>query len=924
MTAVAKCRAPQQVVRQGFLWCMAAIYLFAFTSLYVQIPGLYGHDGILPASYILHDLSICTDKSSSCGQWAAAGECKKNYGWMIENCMKSCNSCHILDTSFTSLFQKTPTLLWVTPYLGLDTPTGMEFLCILGIVLSLVYLVSQRCRDCLGFLALWFLYYSMLPVGQIFIRYQWDALLWESGFLAFLIAPWNISFTPWKLGKCFFLKIRRVRNISRHHDSIMLWLVKWLLFRLMFASGVVKLTYMDKTWWNLTALNWHYESQCIPTPVAWYFQKLPSSFHRLSVVFTYVIEIGIPFLAFSPVRILRVFAYCSEIFLQLLILLTGNYNFFNLLTIVLCVSLLDDKCILSRIQCFLCKRCVCSCCIKRCQRKCTPFLHLPMKTRFTSSSEPREGLAFCRAEAVPSFLSYFKTLSIGQVPSLEPVTSGIIDVSTTSQLMEHVLNWMSTHIENSKFAQAKEFLHNRTVYRIKLAGILLSTLTVLITMIVCTVKWFNIKLTKEGTIHCETAFSPEQLLNAVQLATQFAIWMGFLSLMVEILGALTRCLLEQCCTRSKLCQLSQGLGFSIVALLMFAVSLYSFTAVDRVVQRSLPKLFVNLYGDTAYLELTNAYGLFRSMTGVGGRPEIIIIGSNSMEGPWEEYNFLYKPGNIYQPPPFVAPHQPRLDWQLWFAALESYTENPWFLSFIHKLLLGKQEVLQLMGKVPFNRSLPPQFIRAQLYMYHYTQNTSSIWQVLLHPSTGKAWWRREFVKEYLPFVVSNSSLSELEALLEKYRVYRRNFAPEVTWGFLHPLIQDLREGHRRVAPTTLINVLLFTVVTCLVFKAWWRKTGKTFCSFALVRAQNQSEPPVKAADLPKQTDKENHVTRVAWTCGKCLDCSSLVQKFRTIHRSIRKRIALWCEVINSKFQEILQRCKTLWKNKWPSGKVYDG
>ena len=51
------------------------------------------------------------------------------------------------------------------------------------------------------------------------------------------------------------------RNISRHHDSIMLWLTKWLLFRLMFASGLVKLTYMDKTWWDLSALNWHYESQ---------------------------------------------------------------------------------------------------------------------------------------------------------------------------------------------------------------------------------------------------------------------------------------------------------------------------------------------------------------------------------------------------------------------------------------------------------------------------------------------------------------------------------------------------------------------------------------------------------------------------------------------------------------------------------------
>jgi len=211
---------------------------------------------------------------------------------------------------------------------------------------------------------LWFLYYSMLPVGQIFLRYQWDALLWESGFLAFLVAPWNIVLLPWKCGKYTFFKCRQFRNTSRHHDSVTLWLVKWLLFRLMFASGVVKLTYMDTTWWDLSALNWHYESQCIPTPVAWYFQKLPAWFHRLCVVLTYVIEIGIPFLAFAPVRILRVFVYCSEVFLQLLILLTGNYNFFNLLTIVLCVSLLDDKCILSRIQCFLCKKCVRSSCLK--------------------------------------------------------------------------------------------------------------------------------------------------------------------------------------------------------------------------------------------------------------------------------------------------------------------------------------------------------------------------------------------------------------------------------------------------------------------------------------------------------------------------------------------------------------------------------
>ncbi|KAL9955341.1 hypothetical protein ACROYT_G036649 [Oculina patagonica] len=904
---------------------MAAIYLFAFTSLYVQIPGLYEKDGILPASYILHDLSSCVDKSgASCSLWASSGECGRNIGWMMENCMKSCNSCHVLDTSFSSLFRTTPTLLWVTPYLGLDTPTGMEFLCIVGIVLSIVLLVSQRCRDCLGFLMLWFLYYSMLPVGQIFLRYQWDALLWESGFLAFLVAPWNIVFIPWKCGKYTFFKCRRLRNTSRHHDGVTLWLVKWLLFRLMFASGVVKLTYMDRTWWDLSALNWHYESQCIPTPVAWYFQKLPTWFHRLSVVSTYVIEIGIPFLAFAPVRILRVFVYCSEVFLQLLILFTGNYNFFNLLTIVLCVSLLDDKCILSRIQCFLCKRCVRSSCLKagnqRTKTKPQPgYTEVKQEDGMDGVVEEKIDLKSSKdVEGARNVDCNEETASSRDMSSQSKDKTGLEETSTTSQLVEYVLDWMNTRHVNSRFTQAREFLHSKMFGWIKMAAISFSFLTVLIVIIVCTVKWFSIKVTKQEPIHCETAFTPEQLANAVQLATKFAVWMGFVSLLVEILGAVTRCLLEQCGRRVKLWQVFQCVFFSIVAFLMFVVSLYSFTAVDRVVQRSLPKTFVNLYRHTAYLELTNAYGLFRSMTGVGGRPELIIKGSNSLEGPWEEYNFLYKPGNVYQPPPFVAPHQPRLDWQMWFAALESYNENPWFLSLIYKLLLGQADVLQLMGKSPFGEN-PPRFIRAQLYLYHYTQNTSSFWQVLTHPSGEKAWWTREFTKEYLPFVVSNSSLSILEGMLEKQGIYRPNFKPEVTWGFLYSLIRDLREAHRRVAPTTLINALLFTVVTCLVLKVWWRRTGRKFCSLSLTRVQDKSKQSSSVTDKKEHADLGKTTKRDA-TCGKCVHCVGYRDKLRAMCKKARKEIASWCTLVYCKLQENYQRCKDLWKSRMPSVK----
>jgi len=86
------------------------------------------------------------------------------------------------------------------------------------------------------------------------------------------------------------------------------------------------------------------------------------------------------------------------------------------------------------------------------------------------------------------------------------------------------------------------------------------------------------------------------------------------------------------------------------------------------------------------LNLISSYGLFRRMTGVGGRPEVIIEGSDSMNGPWKEYHFMYKPGNMSESPKFVMPHQPRLDWQMWFAALGSYGHNPWFISLLYRIL----------------------------------------------------------------------------------------------------------------------------------------------------------------------------------------------------------------------------------------------
>jgi len=114
--------------------------------------------------------------------------------------------------------------------------------------------------------------------------------------------------------------------------------------------------------------------------------------------------------------------------------------------------------------------------------------------------------------------------------------------------------------------------------------------------------------------------------------------------------------------------------------------------------------------------LVNSYGLFSVMT--TERPEIIIEGSN--DGiQWHEYQFKWKPGDITRAPRFIAPHQPRLDWQLWFAALGFYQNHPWLRRFLKRLLEGSPEVLSLLRTNPFSGT-NPRFVRGVLYDYRFT------------------------------------------------------------------------------------------------------------------------------------------------------------------------------------------------------------
>ena len=150
------------------------------------------------------------------------------------------------------------------------------------------------------------------------------------------------------------------------------------------------------------------------------------------------------------------------------------------------------------------------------------------------------------------------------------------------------------------------------------------------------------------------------------------------------------------------------------------------------------------------LHVVNTYGLFAVMTTT--RPEIIIEGS--YDGvTWLEYGFRYKPGDTSKRPRQVAPHQPRLDWQMWFEGLHAervmrvsddprtYTYNLWFRNFIIRLLQGAPSVLALLGTNPFPDK-PPVYVRAVVYDYRFTDPQE-------RKETG-LWWKREMKGVYLP------------------------------------------------------------------------------------------------------------------------------------------------------------------------------
>lgn len=201
-----------------------------------------------------------------------------------------------------------PTLFWIDA-----SDRALTGATVAGCLAAVLIIINLLPRSAL--IAAFVLYLSLYHASQPFLNFQWDGLLLEAGFLAIFLNP---------------------------RSRIIIFLFRWLLFRLRFMSGLSKLTMQDPSWIGLTALNTYFEVQPLPTPLAWYANQLPEWILKSATAATLVIELLVPLMMFLPRR-WRFAAAWITILWQLLIIFTSNHNWINFLTIILCLFLFDDR-----------------------------------------------------------------------------------------------------------------------------------------------------------------------------------------------------------------------------------------------------------------------------------------------------------------------------------------------------------------------------------------------------------------------------------------------------------------------------------------------------------------------------------------------------------------------------------------------------
>ena len=269
--------------RWMFLRMMGLIYAIAFASFWWQAMALIGSEGVAPATYFAEGMRSALDFE---------------------------------DNPIVAFMQFPTVFLIASNDMAIHVVCGIG---LMGGVWLMIGFVPQ-----LAALACWLSYLSVLLVSQKFLGYQWDTLLLEVGFLTIFFAP--LALFP------------RGEQDSVPSTAI-LWLLRILCARLMWTSGLSKLG--GPTWMDLSALSYHFETQPIPHFLSWHVHHFPGDVLSIFVVIMFIIELVLPLFVVAPRR-LRAFAGRGFILLMILIMATGNYGFFNLLTIALAVTLFDD------------------------------------------------------------------------------------------------------------------------------------------------------------------------------------------------------------------------------------------------------------------------------------------------------------------------------------------------------------------------------------------------------------------------------------------------------------------------------------------------------------------------------------------------------------------------------------------------------
>lgn len=215
-------------------------------------------------------------------------------------------------------FRQSPSLFYFLPKDGAFLAAAW-----LGIALSCLAVsgLSERYSTWISMLvwaAMWMLYLSFVNVGQTFYGFGWESILLETGFFAIFLG-------------------------SRHTvpSGIMIWVLRWIAFRVMFGAGLIKLR-GDSCWRDYTCLDYHYETQPMPNPLSWFLHWGPHWTHRFGVGFNHFAELVVPFGYFLPQPVSSIAGVITIIF-QASIMASGNLAWLNFLTIVLAIPMIDDR-----------------------------------------------------------------------------------------------------------------------------------------------------------------------------------------------------------------------------------------------------------------------------------------------------------------------------------------------------------------------------------------------------------------------------------------------------------------------------------------------------------------------------------------------------------------------------------------------------